>query len=259
MIFSEGSRLLIPLGLHLEVIRKMASRDNMLDYLRNRLDPSARLFLGPTSLLPSQWHDYLNDDPSVRRFALRKELGAFEPYLPSTMRGLELVFIDAMMVETESFGPLRIISRQIGENIYGTYSALPGNSFRNSALSRLFHSHGPQVLTWAYQERMNGLTDTFGFAGFKTTQSLTTMADEIDTYAEADWYEDFSEKYDVSSIIEILATGGGAYLLIDLSLNQSNAEDPEGLVVYMNEGTPPEKVSFFQYLDMFMEIGLTGA
>lgn len=235
----------------------MTSRNDMLAYIRERLDQSAQLFAGSDSALPAQWRDYVVDDQAVRRFALRQELAAMEPYLPSTMRGLEKVSLDAFVVETESFGLLRIISRQIGGKVYGTYSALPlGQQDANEGWKR-FRTHAPQALTWIYHSRMNGLTDTFGFAGFKTSALLTTMADEADTYAEADWYADFAAQHDTASIIEVLATGGGGYLLIDLSRDQSTLDDPDGLVIYMNEGTPPETVSFFQYLDMFMEIGLT--
>lgn len=236
----------------------MTSRDDMLAYLRDRLDPTVRLYAGAAEALPKHWQDYASDDKALRRFALRQELAAYEPYLPSTMAGLEQVALDAFMVQTDRLGVLRIIARQIRGKVYGTYSALPtGDDSAGSAAMKLLFAHGPKALAWTYRTRMNGLTDSFGFAGFKTSALLTTMADEADTYAEADWYAAFAKQHDTRSIVEFLATGGGAYLLLDLSRDQSAAEDPEGLVVYMNEGTPPETVSFFQYLDMFMELGLT--
>lgn len=237
----------------------MTLRDEMIENLKARLDPSVRVYGGPATALPVHWQDYLGDHEVERRFALRQELAALEPYLPRTMAGLEAVALDAFMAETDSHGIIRVITRQIAGALYGTFSELPVSMAPLEAeIWTTFAERAPQALTWMYRSRMNGLTDFYGFAGFKTSRHLTTMAEEVDTYGEAPWYAEFAASHDTNSIVEVLATGGGAYLLLDLSRDQSKSADPDGLLVYMNEGTSPETVSFFGYLDTFMEIGLSG-
>ena len=237
-------------------------REDMLTKLQARFDPSTALYAGPAISLPAHWQPYAGDDAAARKSALHDELRALEPYLPSTMAGLKKVSVDAFMVETKTHHALRIIVRQIGEKLHCAYSAPPligsAPGANRSRLWDRFQANAPAALTWIYRTRMDGLTDIYGFAGFKTKSALVTMAEEVSVYGEAEWYEDFEDSHDVGSFVEVLSTCGGAYLLLDVSRDQSQSSDPDGLVIYMNEGTPPETVSFFSYLDMFMEIGLVG-
>lgn len=176
----------------------MTIRENILANLRVRFDPSARLYTGAASSLPIQWRAYISDDPVERRFSLREEINVIEPYLPSTMAGLEKIALDALVVETNAHGILRIITTQMGDENYDIYSALPiGAASERRQIWDLLSVNGPQALTWIYQSRMNGLTDLYGFAGFKASNLLTTMAEEVNTYGEGEWYEEFSKEHDV--------------------------------------------------------------
>ena len=168
-------------------------RDDMLTKLQARFDPSTALYTGPTVSLPANWQRYTLDDPVARKLALHDELRALEPYLPATMTGLEKVSVDAFMVETKTRQALRIIVRQIGEKLHCAYSAPPiVGSAPDDNQSRLwdrFQANAPAALTWIYRTRMDGLTDIYGYAGFKMTSALATMADEVNVYDEADWYD----------------------------------------------------------------------
>lgn len=176
----------------------MTIRENILANLRVRFDPSARLYTGAASSLPIQWRAYISDDPVERRFSLREEINVIEPYLPSTMAGLEKIALDALVVETNAHGILRITTTQMGDENYDIYSALPiGAASERRQIWDLLSVNGPQALTWIYQSRMNGLTDLYGFAGFKASNLLTTMAEEVNTYGEGEWYEEFSKEHDV--------------------------------------------------------------
>ncbi|MDO5640712.1 MAG: hypothetical protein Q4G28_12685 [Neisseria sp.] len=237
----------------------MNIRDDMFAYLSHWLGTPIRLFTGEASTLPPLWRDYASDDMMVRRAALQRELADVEAYFPETMRRLAQIALDALVVETGRSEVLRVIVYELGGQQYYAYSASPLKQQTAADIWKLFQAHAPQVMSWLYRERMNGLTDVYGFAGFKSLAEMTSMAEEINTYGEADWYEEFAARHDTRLMVEILSTGGGAYLLLDLSCGQSQAEDPDGWMVYMKENRPPEKVGFFPYLDALMAIGLTDA
>lgn len=235
----------------------MAIQDDILAYLHRNFDPAATVYSGSAEVLPPHWQDYVSDDEAVRRFALRAELNSIAPYLPRLAAGLESVSIDAFLVESPYHGICRIIVRQMNGELYPAYSRLPVKFQEEPAkIWNQMDARGPQALSWIYRVKMDGLTDIGGFAGFKSTKLLTTMAAEIDTYGEQPWYGSFAESTDTGSVVELLASGGGGYLLVDLNVDASSERNPNALFVYLDEGTEPEAVLLFQYLDNWMEIGL---
>ena len=235
----------------------MTIQEEMLAYLRQSFDPETTLFGGSVEALPKHWRDYASTDEALRRFALRAELNSVAPYLPLVMQGLEQISIDAFLVDSPSVGICRIIVRQIKGKLYPAYSRLPMNFQSSPApIWARMEKRAPRALTWLYRDKMDGLTDIGGLVGFKPTNLLTTMAAEVDSYGEQPWYDAYAGSIETNNIVELLASGSGGYLFIDLNTDMSQDRNPTGLFLFIDDGGPPETVLLFQYLDNWMEIGL---
>jgi len=103
---------------------------------------------------------------------------------------------------------------------------------------------------------MDGLTDMYGFTGFKPLSNISIIKEEENTWGEMDWYSEFSNKYNITKIYELLSTGGGGYLLLDLSSNWRDKKEFKCFYVNIKETAAPKLVDLFPYLDFLMSIGL---
>ena len=56
--------------------------------------------------------------------------------------------------------------------------------------------------------------------------------------------------------MELFSSGGGGYILLDLSQDQTAEANPAGLYVDLNTSDPPQAVHLFAYLDTWSSIAL---
>jgi hypothetical protein len=217
-----------------------------------RVDPDARPFGGTLTDVPEHWHDYAEKGIAERLFGLRQEMAVLRRYLPEAADAVQQKAVDVCLLETSTLGVVRVIVVMIRGALYCSYSGRPGASPVTPAAAALME-RAPRVLAWIYTDLMDGLTDLNGFGGFKPLSLITSVEDEIDTYAEASWYEDFIASRNPANVVEIFASGGGAYLLVDLDDQQG--DDPVGYLVDVGNPDPPKAVALYSYLDAWTAIG----
>ena len=222
---------------------------------RSHVDPGASAYAGPPSDLPAHWRDYLSQDADMRLACLQGEMAVLGEYLPQAATAVRAGAEDAFLLTSPSTGLLRCVMRRQGDALYPTISAPPlGQTLPDNPAARLLLRKGPEVLRWIQTTLMDGLTDMWGFGGPLRSARLTSMAAEIDTYAEADWFDAFSIDRDPSRVIEIFASGGGGYLLVDLDDPGLPGTDPQALLGMMKEDAPPEPVPLYPWLDEWTAI-----
>ena len=226
--------------------------------LRVGVDPGFVAFSGHPQELPAHWRGYLDDDPAARLDCLRAECAMLADYLPEVCTALLSTAEDAFMLNSPESGPLRCIMRRIRGVLYPTLSARPlGQAPAPNPHAQLLLTAGPDALSWIYTELMDGLTDMYDFGGLLRAARLTSMAAEIDSYGETDWFDAFSLDHDTDRVIEIFRSGGSGYLLVDLD-RPGLSSNPDALLVIVDEDAPPETVSLFAWLDAWTAIALTG-
>ncbi|QBF33646.1 hypothetical protein [Thalassococcus sp. S3] len=237
----------------------MTLQDDLLSMVQTRLDPKAQAYAGGEAGLPERWAGYASASSAERLFAARAEMDVLERYLPEAAENLAKVIVDVALIESPTYGTCRVFARQIGGKIYPAWSRLPKKhaDTRHVAVWTLFAERAPQVLKWLHTDLMDGLTDLYQFGGFKSSAFLTTMEREIDTYAEQAWFDDFANQNNISEIVEVLASGGGGYLLLDLSEDRTADLNPMAWFVDVKSPGEPERVPLYAYLDTWLTISLT--
>lgn len=233
-------------------------QDEALKRFRRDADPGFMAFAGPSADLPAHWRDYLSNDQTARLGCLRGEMAMLGDYLPKASSAILTGAEDAFLLTSPSTGLLRCVMRRNRHARYPTISAPPlGRTMPDNPAARLLLNEGPDVLRWIQTALMDGLTDMWDFGGPLRSARLSTMAAEIDTYAEADWFDAFSIDHDPSRVVEIFASGGAGYLLVDLNDPGLSGTDPQALLVLMKEDTAPEPVPLYAWLDEWTAIALS--
>lgn len=229
--------------------------DQALARFRGNVDPGTMAYAGPAPDLPVHWRDYLSSDPRARLACLNAEMAMLADYLPRAAASVHEKAEDAFLLTSPSTGLLRCVMRRQGDTLYPSISAPPlGQTQPDNPAARLLLAQGPKVLRWIHTALMDGLTDMWDFAGPLRSALLTTMAAEIDTYGEADWFDAFSIDHDTSRMIEIFSSGGGGYLLVDLDDPSLTGADPRAFLVLMKEDAAPESVPLYAWLDEWTAI-----
>ena len=167
---------------------------------------------------------------------------------------------DAFLIRTQARGLTRVMVVQIGGEPYFTLSRCPKRfcDSRHRPPYDLLKARGPEVMTWIYENLMDGLTDVYGLTGFYPSDRMVTMLEEIDGYAEYDWFDDFAARRDAGKVVEMFSSGGGAYLLLDLNDDLTKQPDTPALRIGTDrpDWTPAHPVPFWPMLDAWMAIGL---
>ncbi|MGV3573740.1 MAG: hypothetical protein ACO1O4_01240 [Devosia sp.] len=217
---------------------------------------------GRESDLPPLWKGYLGGSTARDRLdILHVELGDMADYLPETAQRLILIANDAFLVEHPQFGICRVIAVTQDSNTWFRYSRCPlsyAAATGNRVVDLIAH-RAPAALKYLYFNMMDGLTDPYGFAGFKNSLALTTVEDEIDTYAELPFYDRVEALGDGGNVVELFASGGAGYLLIDLNQDRRDDSDPHGFQMsnYASHAWSPDRpVPLFGTLDAWMAVGM---
>ncbi len=212
-----------------------------------------------TNAVPEHWKDYCSDSLPQRLSGVRSELRKIALYFPQTAKGLGFATIDVFLAQNKSHGLCRFFITQTQGETHLTYSRQP-KSFADTMHDdawNLMRDHAPESLVWVYNNVMDGLTDIYDFSGFKSSISMTVMGSDTASWSELPWYKEFSQKIDVSKMVEVLSSGGGSYLMLDLSKDLRTIYEPQALLIDAKDhSSVPESVDFFPYLDEWMDIGL---
>ena len=208
--------------------------------------------------IPSHWLDYLNTNSRIRQSGITNELSKIEQYFPELIKTLKPKTIDAFLFKTEKNGICRAFVHLIDGKEYLAISRLPWKykTVEPTASYTTFQNNIHIALYWIYYNIMDGLTDIYGCAGFKPSYNVFTITKEENMWAEMDWYSEFSSKHNINKIYELLNTGGGGYLLLDLNSNWRDKNEFKCFYVNVKDIAPPELVHLFPYLDYLMSIGL---
>ena len=236
----------------------MTTRETALQSFQDAHDPTAELLRKGTGSLPRRWVDYVSDDGQTRIRAAEAELEFLGRYLPKLAEVLNKITVDATLLRSSVHGIVRAYIVQLDSELFVDWSRAPRAKFDTpgSEAWTLIEENGPEVLRWIYQNLMDGLTDLYGFGGFKTASELRTLEEEQEVYAEKPWFADFASQNDTSKIVELFSSGGGGYILLDLSQDQTAEANPAGLYVDLNTSDPPQTVHLFAYLDTWSSIAL---
>lgn len=234
-----------------------------LKQLRENLDP-ALAAPGPDAVaaMPSFWQGYLHPSEAERRNCLLAEMRELADYLPQTANRMAEIAMDAFLLESPRLGICRFVAVAIEGAIHFQYSRSPlGHAVKalHAPVVDLLRARAPEALTYLYFQMMDGLTDIHDLAGFKNSLALTTVEDEIDTYHELPFHDRLEALGDPARIVELLASGGGGYLLIDLNRDQRGDPDPLGFRMSAeptDQWSPDRPVPLFAMLDAWMAVGL---
>lgn len=230
--------------------------------LHEKLDPELSFLPSDAApSLPPLWQGYLSADALDRLQFLHVEMRNMVDYFPETARWMMQVARDVFLAHCPRLGVCRFIAVECEGKIYFRYSRCPLDyaPTPHDPLVNLIHERAPDALAYIYSQMMDGLTDPYDFVGFKNTLALTTVAMEIDTYAEMPFFEQVEALTDPNNIVELLASGGGGYLLIDLNCNMRGNIDPVGFRMSKDDGdqwSPDTPVPLFAILDAWMAVGL---
>lgn len=238
----------------------MSNLEPFIEKIQQSLDPTASLLNVDQRDVPHHWAYYLSTSSAERQVASRNEIAMFSDYFPRTATGLRHVITDAFLAHTQNYGVCRFFVRQLEGKHHLAYSRAP-KTFAQTPHDPSWETvkkQAPTALTYIYEKVMDGLTDLYGYAGPKPSLLLSTVEDEIDTYAELGWYDAFAKTHNPSNVIEIFASGGGAYLLLDLNQNLTNVFEPQAYLASTKNPkmNPSTSVDFFPYIDQWMAIGL---
>lgn len=231
-----------------------------LDLARQRLDPELALVLeGTETSLPPFWKGYCSTGKAERLQCLAAEMHEMADYFPETAQRLMAVASDVFLARSPGLGLCRLIAVELNGETYFRYSRCPLGYVPSvdSAIVDLIRTRAPEAITYLYFEMMDGLTDLHDLVGFKNRLALTTVEAEIDTYGEMPDFERLEAMGDIGNIVEILGSGGGGYLLLDLNRDMRTDTDPGALRISGNGGwSPEEPVPLFGMLDAWMAVGL---
>lgn len=238
------------------------SIDLHLKQLQQKLDPELAL-LPPEAVgaLPPLWQGYLSNTDLERLQFLRVEMRNMADYFPETAQRLAQIARDAFLAHSPRLGVCRFIAVTLDGETYFQYSRCPLDYAlaTGDLLIDLIRERAPEALSYTYLQMMDGLTDLYDFAGFKNTLALTSVETEIDTYAELPFFDQLEAHGDLNNIVELLSSGGGGYLLIDLSQNMHGDSDPVGFRMSKDasdQWSPDTPVPLFAMLDAWMAVGL---
>lgn len=233
-----------------------------IDAVSKKLDPSARPVSGGEEI-PGHWKGYLKQDHAMRLATAQAELAMIAPYFPGAVAGLNATTTDAFLACTDYHGLCRFLVQTNGGRDYFTYSRVPKLFTATSHADpwSLFAENAPRALVWVYNNVMDGLTDIYDFSGFRSSLAMASMAGEADTWMELPWYDALSASTNTRQIVELLSSGGGGYLLLDLNEDLSDVFEPQGLFIDVKAAISrlPQAVDLFPYLDEWMAIGLADA
>jgi hypothetical protein len=233
---------------------------DLLDRFRETVDADAVAFTAQDGV-PLHWRGYLEPTTATRVRNAQAELRMIGDYFPEASGAIAAIVVDAILVVSPLRGLCRIFGCQVEDAIYVTWSNPPtavAEGFRAPGWNR-FVQRAPQALVWIHQNVMDGLVDSYGFGGFYPSAMLTSMEDQIDTYANGAWFTSFELARHPGAIIEYFASGGGAYLLLDLNDDLSRTVEPQALLIDMKDGSDgPRSVDLFPYLDTWMAMALGG-
>ncbi len=209
--------------------------------------------------IPPHWQNYLSNNITLRKSGILNELSKLEQYFPKSMNALKLKTIDAFLFKSEKYGICRAFVQLIDGKEYSSISSLPWKykSVESNKSSEIFKNNIHISLYWVYNNIMDGLTDKYGFCGFKPLSDISAISGYQYNWSEMDWYSEFANKNNVKHIYEFLNSGGGGYLLLDLNYNWRNLKEFKCFYVNAKDiETQPEQVDVFPYLDEWMAIGL---
>lgn len=210
---------------------------------------------------PPMWQGYLSTTDLERLQFLRTEMRDMADYFPQTARRLAHIASDVFLAQSPRLGVCRFITITLEGETYFRYSRCPlaYAPATNDPLVELIRQRAPDALAYTYFQMMDGLTDPFDFVGFKNSLALTTVETEIDTYAELPFFGRVEALGDPNNVVELLASGGGGYLLIDLNRDTRGDGDPVGFRMSKNasdQWSPDTPVPLFAMLDAWMAVGL---
>lgn len=236
----------------------MSDLRGYIEAVSKNLDPSAQPICDGVDI-PAHWEGCLGRDHPARLAAVQAELAKIAPYFPIAAAGLNATTTDAFLARTDYHGPCRFFVQTHGGKEYLTYSRMPKRfaATSQSDVWPLFAPNAPQALVWVYNNVMDGLTDIYDLTGFRSSLAMTSMATEEDSWRELPWYTALSPSTDTSKIVELLSSGGGGYLLLDLNRDLSEVFEPQVLIVDVKAAaSSPRAVDLSPYLDEWMAIGL---
>lgn len=235
--------------------------DDWIADLTAKFDPQLTKLDGSVPV-PDHWQPYLSDSATERQFQVRQELQKIEPYFPQLAEGLRNVVLDAFLVRSSIYGLCRVMVRQISGEVYYAYSRAPTAFVDQPRLPGwpIYADRAPDALKWIHVNVMDGLTDIYGFGGLHSSGQMKQMDRPNSDYAELPWFAEFAEDIDATQIIEIFNSGGGAFMLIDLTKDLSEAFEPSAMIVDFKSSASESfrEVELFPYLDAWMSIGLAG-
>lgn len=237
----------------------MSISDEMLETLKRKFDPGISRVAADTAI-PEVWQGYTSESEAERLFEVRQELALIRDYFPTLVDSLSPIIIDAFLVQSSTYGLCRIFVRQLRGSTYFTFSRAPTGfgDVQRMPIWPLYRERAPEALRWVHENVMDGLTDIYGFGGFVSSGMMRPMERPNGNYGELPWYSEFAEDVDASQIVEILRSGGGGYLLIDLNTDLSKTFEPQAMFVDFN-ADPQDTLAYvplFPYLDEWMSIAL---
>lgn len=230
--------------------------------LQQTLDPELSFFSSADiASLPPMWQGYLSSTDLERLQFLRVEMRDMADYFPETARRLAHIACDVFLAQSPRLGVCRFVTIALEGETYFRYSRCPlaYAPATNDPLVELIRQRAPDALAYTYFQMMDGLTDPFDFVGFKNSLALTTVEAEIDTYADLPFFDRVKALGDLNNVVELLASGGGGYLLIDLNRDMRGDSDPVGFRISKNasdQWSPDTPVPLFAMLDAWMAVGL---
>lgn len=230
--------------------------------IQQKLDPELSfLDAKDTASLPPLWRGYISASDLERLQFLRVEMRDAADYLPEAARRLARIANDVFLAKSPRLGICRFIGVVQEGETYFLYSRCPLNytSCADNPIIELMKQRAPASLWYLYSEMMDGLTDLYDFVGFKNSLALTTVDREIDTYYEMPFFDQLEKLGNLQSVVELLSSGGGGYLLVDLNKDMHSERDPVGFRMSKDasdQWSPDTPVPLFGMLDAWMAVGL---
>ncbi|PZO67307.1 MAG: hypothetical protein DI498_02895 [Paracoccus denitrificans] len=230
-----------------------------LDLIRSGLGRDAEVLGAQDATpIPELWRNYLDSSDASRMRALTDEMRDMADYFPQAAQRVLDVASDVVVVKTGELGVCRVIVVDLNGKQFLRFSRAPLRyqpEDWNNEVTDLLLTRAPDAIKYLYSEMMNGFTDPYNFVGFKNTAVIRTVEQEIDGFAELESYEKIEALGDQNKVVELLSSGGGGSLLLDLNKDWRSNTDPTGVRV-ADDDSDADTVPLFATLDAWIAIGL---